>query len=73
MKRKIELGIWLFLVLVGMGLITANIIHYAQYDRLASAPAVLGGALLLLFSLYEFFYIKFKKPQNSSKTEKKGD
>ena len=73
MKRKIELGVWLFLVLVGTGLITANIIHYAQYGSLASAPAVLGGALLLLFSLYEFIYIKFKKPQDNSIIEKKGD
>ena len=73
MKRKLELSVWLFLALVGLGLIAANIIHYVQYDRMASVPAVLGGALLLLFSLYEFFYIKFKKPQNSSIIEKKGD
>ena len=73
MKRKIELGIWLFLSLVGMGLIIANVIHYAQYGSMASAPAVIGGALLLLFSLYEFIYIKFKKTQDNSIIEKKGD
>ena len=73
MKRKFELGVWLFLALVGMGLIVANIIHYTQYGSPASAPATLGGALLLLFSLYEFIYIKSKKPQDNSKTEKKGD
>ena len=71
MKRRIELVLWIFFAMVGMGLIIANVIHYTQYGRLASTPATIGGVLLLVSALFQYFSTKVKKISDDNKTKEK--
>ncbi len=65
MKRKRELAFDIFLAVLGSGLIVANIIHYVQYDKIASTPAVIGGVIILLVSIIQFLKIKSKSTPNN--------
>jgi hypothetical protein len=73
MKNKLE-NIMIYidgiLVLLGFGLIIANIIHLAMYGDFVSSPAVYGGILIIIYGLYNFIknINKRKRDNKDSKT-----
>jgi hypothetical protein len=66
MLRKIELGFYIFLAIIGLGLIIANVIHYIQFGNFSSPPAIIGGSLILIYSSWAFIKTKRKIKEDKS-------